>query len=431
MAYIRHSKHARAVHLRQTLLAVAALSLPFATSAQQASTQKTQDKKEQNALPEIKVQINADVPYKSETVSSPKFTKPLLDTPQTVSVIKKELLQEQGVFNLMDALRNTPGITMQLGENGSTSAGDTFQMRGFATQSSLFVDGVRDLGPVTRDTFNVEQVEIVKGPAGADVGRGAASGYINLSSKLPILDDFFGGGVSITSGNHKRITADVNRKISDTSAFRLNVFTQAGGVLARDQLENNGHGIAPSIAVGLSSKARVYFYSQHIRQDNVPDGGIPTIGLPGFYNSSAAVLAAPRVKRENYYGSKYDFEKVEADMATAKLGYDLGDATVLRNITRYGKSTMHRVLTGINGITATGAQENWTLARSRQGLDQDNEIIANQTNLTSSFSTGAISHHLSTGVELLLERQGSNTLALATGAVIPAANLYRPEANIS
>ena len=90
------------------------------------------------------------------------------------------MLQEQGSISLMDALRNTPGITMQLGENGNTSAGDTFQMRGFATASSTFVDGLRDLGAVSRDVFNLEQVEIAKGPSGADVGRGAASGYVNL-----------------------------------------------------------------------------------------------------------------------------------------------------------------------------------------------------------------------------------------------------------
>ena len=64
-------------------------------------------------------------------------------------LIKKEILQEQGAASIMEALRNTPGITMQLGENGNTSAGDTFQMRGFSTQSSMFLDGVRDLGAVT------------------------------------------------------------------------------------------------------------------------------------------------------------------------------------------------------------------------------------------------------------------------------------------
>src|SRR6185369_14569071 len=105
-------------------------------------------------------------PYKADRASSPKLTAPLVDTPQTISVIRKELIQEQGATSIVEALRNTPGITLQLGENGNTSAGDTFQMRGFAAQSSIFVDGIRDLGAVTREAFNIEQVEVAKGPAG-------------------------------------------------------------------------------------------------------------------------------------------------------------------------------------------------------------------------------------------------------------------------
>lgn len=435
MAYIRSRQHpSSTVPFKHTLIAIAVLAAPLSVQAQtQAESQKSsqEQSKKENALPEIKVQGTQDIPFKAEASSSSKLVKPLLETPQMVSVIKKELLQEQGAYNLMDALRNTPGITMQLGENGNTAAGDTFQMRGFATQSSVFVDGVRDLGAITRDTFNVEQVEVVKGPAGADVGRGAASGYINLASKAAMLDDVTSGTASINNGNNKRVTADINRKLGDTTALRLNVFKQDGGVAGRDQVESNGYGIAPSIAVGLGQKSRAYFYSQHIRQNNVPDGGIPTVGLKGFYNANTLLLNAPKVDSENFYGSVNDFEKVEADMATAKFEFDLNDTTVLRNITRYGQSSMKRVVTGINGITATGGQDTWTVARSRQGLDQSNEIIANQTSVNSSFDTAGLKHSLSAGVELLMEKQNTNTLAVPTGVVVPAANLYRPYANVS
>nr|WP_315468030.1 catecholate siderophore receptor Fiu [uncultured Undibacterium sp.] len=433
MAYIRSRQHpTNTVQFKHTLIALAVMAAPLSVHAQTETQKSAQEQsKKENALPEIKVQGAQDIPYKAEVSSSSKLVKPLLETPQMVSVIKKELLQEQGAYNLMDALRNTPGITMQLGENGNTAAGDTFQMRGFATQSSVFVDGVRDLGAITRDTFNVEQVEVVKGPAGADVGRGAASGYINLASKAAMLDDVTSGTASINNGNNKRVTADINRKIGDTTAVRLNVFKQDGGVAGRDQVESNGYGIAPSIAVGLGQKSRAYFYSQHIRQNNVPDGGIPTVGLKGFYNANTLLLNAPKVDSENFYGSVNDFEKVEADMATAKFEFDLNDTTVLRNITRYGQSSMKRVVTGINGLTATGAQDTWTVARSRQGLDQSNEIIANQTSVNSSFDTAGLKHSLSAGVELLMEKQNTNTLAVPTGVVVPAANLYKPDANVS
>ena len=179
---IRSRRHTTTVvpGLNKSVLALTALAAPFATYAQQ-TTQL------QETLEVIDVTGRADKYNVAESANS-KFTRPLLDTPQTVQVISKVMLQEQGSISLMDALRNTPGITMQLGENGNTSAGDTFQMRGFATASSTFVDGLRDLGAVSRDVFNLEQVEIAKGPSGADVGRGAASGYVNLISKQPLRD---------------------------------------------------------------------------------------------------------------------------------------------------------------------------------------------------------------------------------------------------
>ncbi|UUZ47773.1 TonB-dependent receptor plug domain-containing protein [Massilia sp. B-10] len=143
--------------MTQSLIALAALGSPLAAQAQEAPKEAT--------LQELRVTAAPDVPYKATKVSSPKITQPLVDTTQTISVIKKELIAEQGASSIVEALRNTPGITMQLGENGNTSAMDTIQMRGFATQSSIFVDGVRDLGAVTRDAFNIEQIEVAKGPA--------------------------------------------------------------------------------------------------------------------------------------------------------------------------------------------------------------------------------------------------------------------------
>ena len=111
MAHIKSRKHQNSTRL----LALVAATVPVAVAAQTSETM----------LPSMTVKAGAEVPYKAEKSASQKFTQPLVDTPQTVQVIKKEILQEQGAATLMDALRNTPGITMQLGENGNTSAGDT------------------------------------------------------------------------------------------------------------------------------------------------------------------------------------------------------------------------------------------------------------------------------------------------------------------
>ena len=422
MAQIKSRKHNR----NAQLVALAA-SLPLIAHA--ANTQDV------TQLPTITVKSDAENKYKADKVSSPKYTQPLVDTPQTVSVIKKELLKEQGATSLVEALRNTPGITLQLGENGNTSAGDAFQMRGFSTQTSTYVDGIRDLGAVTRDVFNLEQIEVVKGPSGAEAGRGSASGYINLASKLPQTENSREVSATYNTAEHARLTADMNQVINGGTAFRLNAMGQDGGVEGRDFIENNSWAIAPSIAFGLDSDTRLYLYSQHIRQRNIPDGGIPTVGLEGFYNADSALASAPKVSRENYYGQANDHEDVDADMYTAKIESDLAENLKLTNITRAGKTNMQRVLTGINSLSTNGSANpnDWTVSRSRQGVDQENKILANQTTLNLNLKTGAIEHDVVAGLEFLKEQQYNKTLATQMPGQTPVtptpANLYHPDRN--
>ena len=120
------------------------------------------------------------------TISSSKYTEPLRDVPQTVAVIPKAVIEEQGATTLRDVLRNVPGLTIAAGEGG-TPAGDNLTLRGFSARNDVFVDGVRDLSPQARDPFNLEQVEVVKGPASAYNGRGSTGGTINLVSKAPTV----------------------------------------------------------------------------------------------------------------------------------------------------------------------------------------------------------------------------------------------------
>ncbi|MCO8059405.1 catecholate siderophore receptor Fiu [Acinetobacter towneri] len=427
MAQIKSRKHNRSAQL----MALAA-SLPLLAHAASPEDDVTH-------LPTITVKSEAESKYKADSLSSAKYTQPLLDTPQTISVIKKEILQEQGAISLVEALRNTPGITLQLGENGNTSAGDAFQMRGFSTQTSTYVDGIRDLGAISRDVFNLDQIEVVKGPSGSEAGRGAASGYINLVSKLPQSENSQEISASYNTAKHARLSADINQVINPNTAFRLNMMGQEGGVEGRDYIENNSYAIAPSLAFGLNTATRLYLYSQHIRQRNIPDGGIPTIGMQGFYNSDSLLATAPKVNRENFYGHVNDYEDVDADMFTAKIESDLTDRLKLTNITRVGKTQMNRVLTGINtganGLRTNGSSNpaEWEVNRSRQGVDQENKILANQSTLNWSVKTGAVQHDVVAGMEFLKEQQSSKLMATQmpseATADTPWANLYHPDRN--
>lgn len=161
MSPIKSRKHASP--LPTLPLATASLAmglglsaLPGMAHAEPTDTARTLDK----------IDVHAVAGYKADKLASPKFTQSLQDTPQTIQVITSHLFNQQGATTLTEALRNSPGVgTFFAGENGNTNTGDTIYMRGFDTSSSIFVDGVRDLGSISRDVFNTEQVEVVKGPA--------------------------------------------------------------------------------------------------------------------------------------------------------------------------------------------------------------------------------------------------------------------------
>lgn len=423
----------RATGLQLTATALSSAILLASAGAMAADEAKSVETKKLDA---VKVDADAIEPaYKADKVSSPKFTQPLVDTPQTIVVVKKELFQQQAATTLSEALRNTPGITMLMGENGNTATGDSIFMRGFDTQGSIFVDGIRDLGSISRDTFNTEQVEIAKGPAGVDNGRGAASGYVNMSSKTANLDDAISGNVSGGSGDYKRATLDVNKALSETAAVRVNLLKQDAGVAGRDKVENNYEGVAASLGLGLGTDTRIHLNTLSVRQSGIPDGGISTIGLDGYYNAifATGALAGQKpdaVERSNFYGSTNDKNDVNANMVTVRIEHDLADNVTIRNTSRYGRTKQDQILTGVGGVTFTPVNnpDAWTASRSRQGKDVGNKILTNQTNLTASFDTGGVKHEVSGGIEFIYENQLTYTVGIPTGSPSQTpANLYNPK----
>ena len=223
------------------------------------------------------VEVTATAPV--VTVSSPKYTGPLRTVPQTITVIPQTVIEEQGATTLRDVLRNVPGLTMTAGEGG-TPAGDNLTLRGFSARNDLFVDGVRDMGPTSRDPFNIEQVEVVKGPGSAFSGRGSTGGTINLVSKSPSLTPFYGGTLNFGNDETKRATVDVNlpvKALGDRAAFRLNLLGHDSEVAGRDAVENRRWGAAPSLTLGLSAQTRLTLSYFIMEQDNLPDYGIPWV----------------------------------------------------------------------------------------------------------------------------------------------------------
>jgi len=443
MSHIKSRKHAATRFNPQMSAAIAAMLLPLAGYANAAAAPEAPDAPGDEPVTKVHVVGTTNNDFKADKASSSKYTEKLVDTAQTIQVIKKELIEQQGGLTLTEALRNTPGVgAFFLGENGSTNTGDAIYMRGFDSSSSIFVDGVRDIGSISRDVFNLEQIDVLKGPAGTDTGRSSPTGSINLVTKRPGMVD--SGAVSVTGGSasQKRVTGDYNTVLDAErgTALRINAVAQDSGVPGRDEVKNKRWAVAPSLAFGLNSATRVFINLLHVKQDNLPDGGVPTIGLPGYVTPDAVKLpglnTAMPVNPENFYGDVSDYDRVKADMATVIVEHDFSPDNKLTNSTRYGRTKQDYLLSAFMGsatnITAPRGSDpsTWTLARTNRTIkNQENRIMTNQTNLVSNFGSGWIKHTVVSGLELTREEQGNVSYVAASAGTLAPANLYNPSAN--
>ena len=185
-------------YLRNTMLYSAICSAMTISAA--SAAQSTADTLEMDTAVIVD---QADSKFQNKNASSPKFTAPLVDTPRTVNVIPEQLIKERGATSLQDVLRSTPGVTLGSGEGG-TPTGDRPFIRGYEASTDIFIDGMRDYARGSHETFNLESVEVIKGPSSAYTGRGGTGGSINLSTKKPKLDNFLEGTVGIGNGGDRK-----------------------------------------------------------------------------------------------------------------------------------------------------------------------------------------------------------------------------------
>jgi catecholate siderophore receptor len=337
-------------------------------------------------------------------LSSTKYTEPLLDTPQTINVITKEVIEEQGATTLRDVLKNVPGLTITAGEGGNP-AGDNLTLRGFSARNDIFVDGVRDLSPQSRDPFNLEQVDVVKGPGSVYTGRGSTGGSINLLNKTPGLRRSFGGTLDFGSDRTRRATADINVPFGDSLAFRMNLLGHHSGVAGRDVVKFDRWGVAPSLSFGLGKPMRFTVSYYKLKQNNISDYGIPWVPVTNNVLVEFRDRPAP-VPRNTFYGLRdRDFESLNSDLVTLKFDRDFDDNLSLRNQFRYADSSRDSIATpprfANNNSTAINRE-------MRSWLTED-KVWDNQTDFIAHFSTGTIEHSLITGLNLTRENNTRGT----------------------
>lgn len=363
-----------------------------------------------------------DSPYQPDAAQSPKMTAPLLDTPRSVQVVPKQVMSDQSASSLQDVLQNSPGITFAAGEGGR-AGGDLPVIRGQNAASSLFLDGMRDASMQARDTFNLEQVEIIKGPDSVYSGRGGAGGSINLVSKAPKAKDATEVTGQIGTDRNYRGSVDSNWRLGEKSAFRLNVMGTKGDVPGRDRAVNfERWGVAPSLMLGMGTPTRITLSYYHYQNDSMPDYSIPydpRVGLP--------VTETLGISRKNFYGlAERDFMKTRDGMATVDFQHDFSDKLTLRNVVRYGRETADYLAT----------QPDLTLAnlpagivdRPAYGRYYTTKAFENQTDLSGEFLTGAVKHGFDLGFEYTSVKQ---TMAYTNDQVLSSDGVTKCPADLT
>jgi catecholate siderophore receptor len=379
--------------------------------------------------------VAIELPTVSETLdvtervapSSPKYTEPLRDTPQTLTVIPQALIEERGATTLRDVLRNVTGISIQAGEGGGGLPGDNLAIRGFTARNDIFIDGVRDFGAYSRDPFNIEQVEVTKGPASLYAGRGSTGGSLNLSSKAPRLEVEHSATFAAGTDHYGRATIDINQPVENFgvagTALRINAMWTEADTPGRDEVENQRWGIAPSLAFGLGTPTRVTLSYSYLDQDNQPDYGVPWVPATNIPLARFADQPAP-VDFDNYYGlTTRDYEKTSTGISTAEVVHDFNDALTLRSVARHGRATRDSIISSPRFVSDSGTAINHQL----QSRDLTDTILAQQNDLSFRLETGAVAHDLTAGTEISRETSENR---LRTGPVATPTDLFNPDPNV-
>jgi len=334
-------------------------------------------------------------------VESPKSTAPLVDTPQTVTVVSQEQLRQQNLLTLRDALSTIPGITFGAGEGGG-GYGDAINLRGYSANNDLTVDGVRDSAQYSRtDPFNLQQIEVHNGANSVFNGSGSVGGTINLVSKIPFARDAKTRQAAVGTDNYYRGSIDSNWRVSDLIAVRLNAMYHENDVPGRDVENFKRWGVAPSITIGVDSDTSLTLAYIHQDDDNTPIFGVP------FYLSTVNDGPLTGVDDSDYFGIvNLDEQRTKVDRLTATFRHAFSDSVSIRNLTRWqrvGAYTQTSAPQGAfclaSGLQPIGAGPNSTVGiacpagqnvpgtyyqSGPRGFvrDQANDMLHNQTDLT-------------------------------------------------
>ncbi len=336
-------------------------------------------------LPGISVTADEYVPYRAPaTRTLTKTDTPLLDIPQSVTVLTRQAMSDQAMRSLADVIRYAPGVTMGQGEGNR----DQPQLRGNSGNGDLFVDGVRDDVEYLRDLYNIERVEVPRGSNAMIFGRGAGGGLINRVTKQAgwtrLNELTLQGGLY----DGKRAAIDVNRGLGTHIAGRLNGMYENSGSY-RDYFNLERYGLTPTLTLMAGAATQAQLGYEHFRDYRTADRGVPSFnGLP-LQTDPSAFFGDPALS----------WSHATVDAVNGTVEHRGRSGFSVRNHSRFAdyRKMYQNVYPG--AVHADGVQVD-VLGYNNRMFRKN---LFNQTDLTYQARTGGMTHTLLAGVELGLQ----------------------------
>ena len=324
----------------------------------------------------------------TNSVTATKTDTPLIDIPQTINVVTREQLDDQAHHSLADILRYVPGTTVGQGEGNR----DQITLRGQKTTADFFLDGVRDDVQYYRGLYNIERVEILKGPYALIFGRGGGGGIINRVQKSPLSDDFiYAGQASINSLGAYDISADVNAPLGDAAAVRINAVYENFDS-HRDFVGGARYAWNPYVAFKLNDAWTLGLSYEYVHDDRTTDRGVPSIAnIAGQPNRPITGY------RDQFFGVPgVNYTKLEAQIAKLRLDGALTSNLSFSGTILYGD--YDKIYRNVYPNGAATAQ-NGTVALAAYSDPTQRENFIAQANLVWAVETGPLMHKILVGTE--------------------------------
>ena len=334
--------------------------------------------------------------------SSTRTDTELRDTPQSITVIPQDLIKDQSILSISQAIQYVPGVQAAQGEGNR----DALIFRGNATTGDFFLDGLRDDVQTYRDIYNTDRIEVLKGPNGMAFGRGGAGGAINRVSKqagwTPISELI----ASYGAYNQKRVSGDYGQAISDEIAFRINAVYEDSDSY-RDGVNLERFGVTPTVTIRPDDNTKIVLGMEYFKDKRIADRGVPSI-------ENAA--GQPRLNRRpfeignhsQFFGSA-DLSPTETETVAfnASIEHAFENGIGLKNSTRY--ANYNKYYQNVFADSSVATNGNFTVRAYKDFTDRENLI--NQTDLTYTANWGLIEHKLLAGLELSTQDTDNSRLA--------------------